>query len=64
MKYTKERHIVFQEADVMEILVEYLRNRGEKGIPPADEVEFSYDEFKHGNEITLMFDDVEGGGLK
>ena len=63
MKYTKERHIVFQEADVTEILIDYVKKHGEKGIPEAEEVEFSFDKFKHGNEITLMFDEVEGGGL-
>ena len=56
-KFTKERHIVFQEDIVTEILVEYLKKQGEVGIPPIDEIGFSYDEYKNGNEITLMFDD-------
>lgn len=64
MKYTRERHIVFQEADVTEILIDWLKKNGEKGLPPAEEMEFSFDEYKNGNEITLMFDDVEGGGIK
>jgi len=58
MKYAKEKHVVFQEADVTQILVDYLKNKGEKAIPPADEIEFSFDKYKHGNEITLMFDDI------
>lgn len=58
MKYTKERHIVFQEADVTEILIEWLKNNGEKGLPAPEEIEFSFDEYKNGNEITLMFDDI------
>jgi len=62
-KFTKERHIIFEEADVTEILVEYLKKQGEKGIPAAEEIEFSHDEYKNGNQITLMFDEMEGGGL-
>lgn len=58
-KFTKERHIVFEEDAVMEILVEYLKKQGEVGIPSADEIAFSYDEYKDGNEITLMFNEDE-----
>jgi hypothetical protein len=58
MKYSKERHIIFQEADVTEILVEYLKKHGEKLLPAPTEIEFSFDKYKHGNEITLMFDDL------
>ena len=58
MKYAKERHIVFQEIDVTQILIDYLKNAGEISIPPSEEVELSFDKYKHGNEITLMFDDL------
>ncbi len=57
MKYTKERHIVFQEVDVIKILADYLKNKGEN-VVQADEIELSFDKYKHGNEITLMFDDI------
>ena len=58
-KYTKERHIVFQEADVTDILIDYLESMGEIKLPKPDEIEFSYDKYKHGNEITLMFDEPD-----
>ena len=61
-KFTKERHIVFEEDVVTEILVEYLKKQGEDGIPAADEIAFSYDEYKNGNEITLMFNEYDEEG--
>lgn len=62
-KFMKERHIIFQEADVTEILIDYLKKQGERGIPEPEEVELSFDKYKSGNEITLMFDEMEGGGI-
>lgn len=64
MKYTKERHIVFQEADVTEILIDWLKRSGEKDLPAPEEIELSFDKYKHGNEITLMFDDISKPDLE
>lgn len=58
MKFSKERHIIFKESDLKQILIDYLEKHGEMDIPAAENVEISFDEYKtYENELTLMFDE-------